>query len=140
MGVAGWLQTKVTKQWDYYLTDLEGNKEEVVDSLENKATYVLEKSGRIIATLTLEAKPSEWDVEIWGKSHGRMSPTCIDWRFIGDGLLDWAEQKAKATGKKSIRFDCVASNEGLNQYYQSRYPLKEIIHIHGRHSKYEISR
>ena len=66
MGVAGWLQTKVTKQWDYYLTDLEGNKEEVVDSLENKATYVLEKSGRIIATLTLEAKPSEWDVEIWG--------------------------------------------------------------------------
>ncbi|WP_263628213.1 GNAT family N-acetyltransferase [Rossellomorea aquimaris] len=57
---------------------------------------------------------------------------------IGAGLLDWAEIQMKTRGKKSIRFDCIASNEGLNRYYQERYRLRGVIDIHGRHCNYEI--
>lgn len=34
------------------------------------------------------------------------------------------------------RFDCLHSNERLNQYYQNRYGLKEIIHeMHNKQKK-----
>ena len=67
VNAAGWLQTKGTKQWSYYLTDLDGNTEEVVASIENDSTYIVEKEGKVIATLTLESEPNEWDVDIWGE-------------------------------------------------------------------------
>ena len=41
VNAAGWLQTKGTKQWNYYLTDLEGNVDEIVTSIENKSTYIV---------------------------------------------------------------------------------------------------
>jgi hypothetical protein len=54
VNAASWLKTKRTKQWSYYLTDLDGNKEEVLHSIENGATYLVEKEGQPISTLTLE--------------------------------------------------------------------------------------
>jgi GNAT superfamily N-acetyltransferase len=146
VNAAGWLHTKGTKQWDYYLTNLEGNKEEVAASIENESTYIVEKAGRAMATLSLESVPSEWDMDIWGEGavddvvylHRLAVHRDFAGKGIGESLLDWAEGVVRASGKKSIRFDCIASNEGLNRYYQQRYPLKEVINIHGRHCKYEI--
>ena len=135
VNAAGWLQTKGTKQWSYYLTDLDGNKEEVVASIENESTYIVEKEGKVIATMTLESEPNEWDVDMWGEeaeaSVAYLHRLAVHRDFAGKGiggsLLDWAENAMIESGKKSIRFDCIASNEGLNHYYQKRYPLKEVI-------------
>ncbi|MFI8685021.1 GNAT family N-acetyltransferase [Rossellomorea sp. NPDC077527] len=146
VNTAGWLQTKGTKQWNYYLTDLEGNVDEIVTSIENKATYIVEKEGGAIATRTLESSPNEWDMDIWGEEaeddvaylHRLAVHRDFAGKRIGADLLDWAEIQMKTRGKKSIRFDCIASNEGLNRYYQERYRLREVIDIHGRHCKYEI--
>lgn len=146
VNAASWLQTKGTKQWDYYLTDLEGNKEEVIDSIEKESTYIVEHNGIVMATLTLESAPNEWDVDVWGEEAGDdvayLHRLAVHRDFAGKGigasLLDWAENAMRTSGKKSIRFDCIADNEGLTRYYQKRYPLKEVIKIHGRHCKYEV--
>ncbi|MGF3104851.1 GNAT family N-acetyltransferase [Rossellomorea sp. DUT-2] len=146
VNAAAWLKTKRTKQWSYYLTDLDGNLEEILHSIENGATYLVEKEGRPISTLTLENIPSVWDLDLWGENvhddvvylHRLVVHRNHAGKGIGAALLDWVEKEAKEAGKKSIRFDCIANNEGLNTYYQRRYPLKEVAHIHGRHNKYEI--
>ncbi|MGD6846727.1 hypothetical protein [Rossellomorea aquimaris] len=46
----------------YYLTDLDGNEEEVLHSNENGATYFVEKEGQPIFPLTLEKNQVE---RIW---------------------------------------------------------------------------
>lgn len=146
VNAASWLKTKRTKQWSYYLTDLDANIEEVLRSIENGATYLVEKEGQPVSTLALENNPSEWDVDLWGEVaqddvmylHRLVVHRSHAGKGLGAVLLDWVEKGAQEAGKKIIRFDCIASNEGLNHYYQKRYSLKEVTHIHGSHSKYEI--
>jgi GNAT superfamily N-acetyltransferase len=148
VNAAKWLSTKNTKQWDYYLSDLEGNTQEVLDSIDAEATYILLHQNRIMATITLENKPNEWDKEMWGEEANRenivyLHRLVVHRDYAGDGigaqLLKWAEEICKQSGKTAIRFDCLASNAGLNIYYENRYERKEIINKYGQHSKYEIS-
>ncbi|MGM0854912.1 MAG: GNAT family N-acetyltransferase [Bacillota bacterium] len=58
-------------------------------------------------------------------------------RGIGEAFLDWAVLLVKLAANVKFRFDCPANNEGLNHYYQKKYPLKEITPIHSGHCKYE---
>lgn len=147
VGAAQWLQTKATTQWDYYMTDLEGNTKEVLDSIEKRNTYILEQDGEAAASVTLEGEPSEWDCDIWGEEAGQSDAVylhrlVVNRKFagtgIGEALMDWAKKQVRDQGKKCIRFDCLSSNEGLNRYYQRYHELKGIANIYGRHSKYEI--
>jgi GNAT superfamily N-acetyltransferase len=145
---ADWLQTKGTTQWDYYLTDLEGNKEEVLESIKKQNTYLLVDDGQAVATLTLEDEPSEWDSDIWGEEASQenviyLHRLVVNRKYsgggIGDALIDWAKEDVRNRGKNYIRFDCLNNNVGLNNYYQRHYRLKEIANIYGKHSKYEIT-
>jgi GNAT superfamily N-acetyltransferase len=147
VGAAEWLQTKDTSQWDYYISDLEGNTEEVLQSIKNQNTYILEKDGKAAASITLENHPNEWDCDIWGEEAERkdviyLHRLVVNRSFagigIGDALMDWAKEETRRRDKKYIHFDCLASNKGLNNYYQRNYQLKGIANIYGQHSKYEI--
>lgn len=147
VNAAEWLQMKGTTQWDYYITDLDGNSQEVLDSIEGGDTYLLEKEGVAVASITLENKPNEWDRDIWGSEadqenilylHRLVVHRHYKGKEIGEALLEWAEDFAKSRGIQCIRFDCLASNVGLNRYYQKRYKKKGIANIYGQHSKYEI--
>lgn len=147
VNAARWLQSKNTTQWDYYLTNLEENTPEILDSIRSNSTYLVMDGEKTVATVTLENSLNEWDLEIWGKDaalsdavylHRLVVDRDYSGKGIGDLILEWAENFVKAKGKKRIRFDCLASNKGLNAFYQRRYPLKEIAHIYGQHSKYEV--
>ncbi|SET18346.1 Acetyltransferase (GNAT) family protein [Oceanobacillus limi] len=142
-----WLQTKGTTQWDYYITDLEGNSEEVIESIENGSTYLVYDQGSPVATITLEDRASEWDTELWGKQvadvgvvylHRIVVDRNYEGMKIGENLIKWAIGFVKDRGKKYIRFDCLASNHGLNEYYQRHCKQVGIATIYGNHSKYEI--
>lgn len=144
---AEWLQSKGTKQWDYYLSNLEENTPEVVDSITNGSTYLLEKDGNTIATLTLEDAPSEWDRDIWEQEVEDEGVTYLHRIVVnreyagqnfGGALIEWARKQAKARDRKYIRFDCLGTNEGLNRYYQRKYKMKGIANVYGEHCKYEI--
>jgi GNAT superfamily N-acetyltransferase len=148
VNAAEWLKTKGVSQWDYYIKNLEGNTQEVLDSIEVGATYILELGDEAIASVTLENTPNEWDSDIWGKDvnkegvvylHRLVVHRDYSGKGVGSGLLDWAEEYVKSIDKSYIRFDCVGSNEGLNNYYQRRYEMKELANIYGGHCKYEVS-
>ncbi|RIW37279.1 GNAT family N-acetyltransferase [Bacillus salacetis] len=144
---AGWLHTKGTTQWDYYLSDLEGNTDEVADSIKRRSTYVVETEGEIAASVTLEDMPGDWDRDIWGEEADQgeviyLHRLVVKRKYaglgIGDALIDWAKKETRQRGKSILRFDCLNKNEGLNSYYQRHYDLKGIADIYGKHSKYEI--
>lgn len=143
-----WLETKGTTQWDYYRKDLEGNAQEVVDSMEKGNTFVLEKEDDVIASLTLEPEASEFDIDLWGEEAKAQGATYLHrlvvlrehaGKGIGAGLMKWAEQYVKDAGKTKLRFDCLAENEGLNAYYQKQYDLKRKVDAYGGHCIYEVS-
>ncbi|WP_456274587.1 GNAT family N-acetyltransferase [Bacillus sp. AK031] len=147
VGAAEWLQTKDTSQWDYYISDLEGNTEEVLESIQRQNTYILEKDGESAASVTLENHPNEWDCEIWAEEaerkdviylHRLVVKRSLSGNGVGNALMEWAKEEARRRDKKYIHFDCLASNKGLNNYYQRHYQLKGIANIYGQHSKYEI--
>jgi GNAT superfamily N-acetyltransferase len=143
---AKWLQTKNTSQWDYYLTDLEGNTEEVRESIMEENTFLIYCEEQAIATITLEGTPNEWDRDIWQDEVEEQNVMYIhrivvhrdySGKRIGSNLLKWAEDKARVAGKKKVRFDCLHNNKNLNNYYKQYYSLKGIARIYGKHSKFE---
>jgi GNAT superfamily N-acetyltransferase len=147
VGAAEWLQSKGTTQWDYYITDLEGNTDEVIESIYKQNTYLLENDSESIATITLEDNPNDWDRDVWGEEadqkdvaylHRLVVNRSFAGQGIGDALMEWAKEDVSHRGKNYIRFDCLNSNEGLNNYYQRHYHLKGVANIYGKHSKYEI--
>ncbi|WP_064093249.1 GNAT family N-acetyltransferase [Rossellomorea aquimaris] len=141
-----WIESKGLSQWKYYLTNMEGNRNEIVDSIERGDTFVLAFQGEVIGTLTLSDSPTDWDVDIWGdevweEESVYLHRVVISRRFKGKGVgqafLHWAESFCKRKGVKKIRFDCLYNNKNLNSYYQKRYPLKDIVNKFGQHSIYE---
>ena len=133
---AEWLKTKKTTQWDYYLTDLEGNMEEVMESINRLNTYLLETDGVAVASITLEEEPGEWDREIWGDEAAQDDAVYLHRLVVnreyaglglGDALIEWAKNDVSQRGKKYIRFDCLNSNEGLNSFYQRHTPSRELL-------------
>jgi GNAT superfamily N-acetyltransferase len=141
-----WLKSKGLQQWDYYLTDMEGNLKEISDSIRKGSTYLLFIENRGVGTLTLESLPNEWDCELWGAEADEDGCMYLhrlvverEWKGkgFGDICLDWAESFCQENGYEKIRFDCLHSNNKLNHYYQRRFTLKETVHIHGVHNKYE---
>ncbi len=143
-----WLQTKNTTQWDYYVTDLQENTEEVSDSIDRVNTYIVESdNGECVASITLEMAPTGWDRSIWGDDAKKddavyLHRIVVNRKFagkeVGSDLIKWAVERAKEKGKKRIRFDCLARNVGLNRYYQKWYRRVGIADIYGQHSKYEM--
>ncbi|GAA0323919.1 GNAT family N-acetyltransferase [Bacillus carboniphilus] len=145
VNAAEWLQSKNTTQWEYYLTNLEENTPEIFDSIHN--TYILMKDNIPVASVTLETSPNEWDRDIWGDEANEegviyLHRLVVHRNYAGVGLgtklLEWSERFCAEKGNKAIRFDCLASNKGLNDFYQRRYKLKDIANIYGQHSKYEV--
>ncbi|WP_194841287.1 GNAT family N-acetyltransferase [Salinibacillus xinjiangensis] len=144
---AKWLQTKNTTQWDYYIKDLEGNTQEVLDSIENNSTFLLRKNGRAIATITLENTPNDWDCEMWEEAvkdegvvylHRIVIHREYAGQKLGEQLIDWAKDYMREQGGRYIRFDCLGTNEGLNRYYQKHYEFKGVVNKYSKHCKYEI--
>ncbi|GEL78354.1 GNAT family N-acetyltransferase [Tenuibacillus multivorans] len=143
-----WLQSKGTDQWSYYISDLEGEKPEVLESIKNNSTYILEKEEEVIASITLEEHPIEWDRLVWEEKANEPGMVYLHrivvnreyaGKDIGIQLIDWAKDFVQEKGKKCIRFDCLASNQGLNDYYQRKYERNAIVTVYGgQHSRYEI--
>ncbi|WP_175991418.1 GNAT family N-acetyltransferase [Bacillus sp. Marseille-Q1617] len=141
-----WLKTKGLTQWDYYLTDMDGNLVEIIDSIRRGHTYLLFWKNEAAGSLTLEPSPNEWDCDIWGDEASEerclyLHRLVVKRKWKGEGLgaecLNWAESFCQQNGYEKLRFDCLHSNDGLNHYYQTRYTLRETVHVHGVHNKYE---
>ena len=96
-------------------------RQTIKDNIERGYVYVVKDVEGTVGTITLQ-----WsDREFWGdlppdsgyvhklaikRSHGG--------KRLGLRMLQWAEAKARAEGKKYLRLDCLASNKTIRDYYE----------------------
>jgi ribonuclease D len=117
-----WLATKGTDQWQYPVR---------IDSIRQKAAegavWLLDNDqGEPIATITLD---EDADPKLWRSSddpsaalylHRLVVKRVTRPHELGSAILDWAGGRAEQAGKKWLRLDAWASNEGLRRYYLDR--------------------
>ncbi len=144
IAAAKWLQSKGINQWEHYLQG--DGEQDLAAAIGRGEVYLVTRDGRPVATISLQPKPSDWDRAVWGEVDEAEATyvhrLAIDREFAGTGLgeamLDWVADQARAEGKRYLRLDCVGENERLNAYYAKRYSFKGRTPHYGRtFSKYE---
>ncbi len=124
---ARWIAGQGIDQWTHYLTG--EVPEDLAPAIADGEVYLLWRDGQPVATISLQMAPSDWDRTIWGETADQ--PAAYVHRLAvvrsaagtraGEFMLDWAEQQARAAGKRELRLDCVGQNDRLNAYYQKRF-------------------
>ena len=119
---ARWLQSRGISQWDSYLRD-EGMPW-LRRRIETAETYlVLGLRGESIATFTMQWE----DPRIWGDRgkdgragyvHGLAVRRSAAGRNLGFDIMNLAAEMAAAKPRELLRLDCMATNEGLCDYYR----------------------
>jgi ribosomal protein S18 acetylase RimI-like enzyme len=113
---AKWIQSKGINQWPDSFSI-----QSVEKRLNISEIYIVKQKDTIIASLAIQWSDKliwkELDNDQSGYIHRLIVRRAYSGRGIGNQLLEWAGEYIKANGKSFIRLDCMADNEGLNQYY-----------------------
>src|SRR2546425_3238719 len=96
-------------------------RQTIRDNIDSGEVYIVKGVERIVGTITLQ-----WsDRKFWGDlppEAGYIHKLAIKRAYSGQRLglrmLQWAEAKARAEGKRYLRLDCLASNKTIREYYQ----------------------
>ncbi len=96
-------------------------RQTIKDNIESGDVYVVKDVEGTVGTITLQ-----WnDKKFWGdlpSDAGYVHKLAIKRSYggkrLGLRLLQWAEAKARAEGKKYLRLDCLASNKTIREYYE----------------------
>ncbi len=116
---AEWLASKGIDQWP--IGSFRRSAAFVASALDRGEVYVGYLGKDLIGTLRLAPD----DTDVWPEAKGDalyVHSLTVRRSFAGRGLgrqlLQWAEDKALATGVEWLRLDCVAGNPVLRQYYE----------------------
>lgn len=140
---AEWLRSIGLKQWEHFLDGY--GRDDIIDSIYNKAAYVIQKGHTIIGTVTVQLCPDEWDAHIWTDIdlsdsiliHRLAISRTESGKGLGSKIIEWVENEVDYPSNKSfIRLDCVGENKKLNDYYKSR-GFTYVGSTEDGHSKYE---
>ena len=114
---AGWLRSKGIDQWQsrYFTRSL------LLEGIGRGEVYLARQDNRVIGTITLQ-----WsDAMFWGDDvmdAGYFHRLAVKRECAGNGLgrvlVEWAENRAKAAGKRFLRLNCTFGNHRLRQYYE----------------------
>jgi GNAT superfamily N-acetyltransferase len=93
----------------------------IKDDIERGEVYVAKGVGGIVGTITLQ-----WsDRKFWGDLppdagyvHKLAIKRSYGGQHLGLRILQWAETKTRAEGKRYLRLDCLASNKTIREYYE----------------------
>lgn len=126
IATAGWLKSKGLTQWSDLPTGARDPR--IKAKILSGETYLFYSGEKLAGTITLQATPEAWDVNLWTGVRDNLQDAIYVHRiathrdFAGHGLgqwmLDWAIPFAKAAGKGWIRLDCVGDNPPLNAFYK----------------------
>ncbi len=125
-GTALWLKEKNSKQWNGILEGKDNHHTE--DRIGKGEVFYFSEQGEMVGICLLLAQQSQWDDELWGKNPKNNSfylhRFTIARKYSGQGFSAQSLQKikeyAKKEKKKSLRLDCLATNDFLNQMYQKQ--------------------
>lgn len=96
-------------------------RQTIKDNIDRGEVYVVKDIKKTVGTITLQ-----WnDKKFWGdlpRDAGYIHKLAITRSLAGQRLglrlLHWAEDKARAEGKRYLRLDCIASNKTIREYYE----------------------
>lgn len=96
-------------------------RQTIKDNIVRGEVYVVKGGEGIVGTITLQ-----WsDRKFWGDlplEAGYIHKLAIKHAYSGQHLglrmLQWAETKTRAEGKRYLRLDCLASNKTIREYYE----------------------
>jgi GNAT superfamily N-acetyltransferase len=94
---------------------------EVAAAIERNEVYVAEVDGEPVATATILAD----DPVYWGERppdalyvHRLAVRRDHAGRGIGAALVEWADARASAAGRRFLRLDCLRNDPGIRAYYE----------------------
>jgi ribosomal protein S18 acetylase RimI-like enzyme len=96
-------------------------RQTIKDNIERGEAYVVKALEATVGTITLQ-----WnDEKFWGDLppeagyiHKLAIRRSYSGQHLGLRLLQWAEAKARAEGKRYLRLDCLTSNKIIREYYE----------------------
>ena len=125
-----WLQTKNTQQWSFWINPSEERINWIKEGFESKEFYFVFINEIFVGMFRL----MYFDEQYWGKRPDRLDKAAyvhsltIKREFGGQGLgalfLQEIEEKLRSEGIFKFRLDCMQSNTGLCNYYESQGFLK----------------
>ncbi|GAB1508191.1 GNAT family N-acetyltransferase [Actinophytocola sp. KF-1] len=126
---AAWLRSKGSDQWQYPV-----KMENIEAAVAAEACWLAHRDGTPIGTITLDtnAEPQYWYPEDEPSNalyvHRMVVEEAGRGEEIGSALLDWAGERAEASGRRWLRLDAWRSNQALHRYYQDRgFELVRIV-------------
>ena len=98
------------------------SREAFLDQISRGEVYIGWVDGKAVGTFVLQWSDVFW----WGEmppDAGYVHKLAINpvyaGRSIGRRMLDWAEMKARASGKKYLRLNCLAEGKKIREYYEN---------------------
>jgi len=96
-------------------------RQTIKDNIERGEVYIVKAIEATVGTVTLQ-----WnDKKFWGDvppEAGYIHKLAIKRSYsghrLGLRLLQWAESKTRAEGKRYLRLDCPTSNKAIREYYE----------------------
>lgn len=120
-----WLASRHSDQWQEPVTGR--RQERVVQAIDAGQVWVVEPRGaKVVATITVDGRA---DPEFWTAddapddavyAHRMAVARGQAGQQLGSTLLDFAGRIATRAGKRWVRLDAWATNEGLQDYYRSQ--------------------
>jgi GNAT superfamily N-acetyltransferase len=111
-----WVGERGYEQWP-----LPFPRDELARAIERGEVYLAELDGDAVATVTLL-----WDdPSYWGDRppdaayvHKLAVRRACAGKRIGEAIVAWADETARARGRDYLRLDCLADNPGIRAYYE----------------------
>ncbi|MCZ7417691.1 GNAT family N-acetyltransferase [Streptomyces sp. WMMC897] len=137
-GASEWLASRGIDQWQY-----PPHRDRIQAAIEAGTVYLIERvpGGEAVATLQLDGFA---DPEFWGPGddpgealyvHRMAVRRSAAGEGLGDGMLDWAAERAAREGKRWLRLDAWKDNAGLHAFYKrAGFHIVRIVDLPHRRS------
>ena len=131
-----WFRHKDIGQWKYYL-DFHP-KEEFYDIIKNKRLYVVIKDYEIVGAVEIKYINKEfWNDEKNNTVYIKKLVTKIGVKDIGSFVINYIKDLAVFQKLNSIRLECEASNDKLNDIYY-KYGFKFVDYVYRNNIRYNL--
>ncbi len=139
---ARWLAARGVEQWP-----ADGfPPHTIADRIGRGETYVVDVDGDPAATVSIDwADPGMWGAQGSDGRAAYLHRMAVCRRYagmgIGERLVEFAREQARAAGRPLVRLDCVTANRDLCRYYLARgwAHVRDITDEIGTESLFELS-
>jgi GNAT superfamily N-acetyltransferase len=110
---AAWLNERGVSQWP---TRFPAGL--LLPAIERGETWLVRAGTEVVATVTVDHADASWDDLPSDAAYVHRMAVRSHGEQLGTWMLDWVTHIAVDEGRRAVRLDCVATNDGLCRYYE----------------------